>query len=190
VSPARLRLGCSTAEDLILAAYVVYPGGAPLPRGVNVVDALFRRRGIGSERSSLAPFYAVHNRGYDQGPARVEEMRGQLMQDLLKERFRVRMHEESRPMAVYELAQDKGGARLKPAQPGSCFEMDATKTPPAAHGGKAPPPICGGFRRSEAEGVDAYHATIATICRAVSNGLNRPLVDKTGLTAFMMCIWS
>lgn len=86
-------------------------------------------------------------------------------------------------MAVYELVPDQAGvAKLKPAQPGSCFEMDATKTPPTAHGGKAPPPICAGFRRSEAGGVDAYHVSIASICRAISNGLNKPVVDKTGLT--------
>ena len=33
------------------------------------------------------------------------------MQGVLKERFELRLHEGSHPMAVYELVQDKGGAR-------------------------------------------------------------------------------
>jgi len=183
VSPARLRIGCSTAENSILAAYVVYPGGRPLPRGLSVADALFDAGASVQNGPSWLRSMRFTIEATTKVPTSVEEMRGPLIQRVLNDRFKLRAHEASRDMAVYELVQDKGGAaEFKPAQPGSCFEMDATKTPPTAHGGKAPPPICGGFRRSEAGGVDGYHVTIASICRAVSNGLNKPVVDKTGLT--------
>jgi uncharacterized protein (TIGR03435 family) len=104
------------------------------------------------------------------------------MQGVLKERFKLRLHEGSRPMAVYELLQDKGGAKLPPAKEGSCFEMDSTKTPQQASGGKAPPPVCGGIRASAAGGVDAFHVTTSDLSRRLSNALGKPLVDRTGLT--------
>jgi uncharacterized protein (TIGR03435 family) len=109
-------------------------------------------------------------------------MRGLLMQGVLKERFKLRLHEGSRPMAVYELVQDKGGAKLPPAKEGSCFEMDSTKTPQRASGGKAPPPVCGGIRASAAGGADAFHVTTSDLSRRLSNALDRPVFDKTGLT--------
>jgi hypothetical protein len=38
LSPTRLRLNCVTDEDLILQAYIAFPNGVSLPKGVAVRD--------------------------------------------------------------------------------------------------------------------------------------------------------
>jgi uncharacterized protein (TIGR03435 family) len=182
VSPDRLQLGCTSVEHLILLAYVVYPGGVPLPRGVNPADVIYDTGASIQNGPSWLRSKRFTVDAKTDAPSTPGQMRGPLMQRVLKQRFKLSLHEESRPMAVYELLQDKAGAKLRPGKEGSCIEMDSTKTPPQASGGKAPPPVCGGFRVSDAGGVDAFHVTTSFLCRPLSNTLDRPVVDNTGLT--------
>jgi uncharacterized protein (TIGR03435 family) len=47
-------------------------------------------------------------------------MQGPMMQAVLEDRFRLKIHRETQQGPVYELALDKGSPKLKPLQEGSC----------------------------------------------------------------------
>jgi uncharacterized protein (TIGR03435 family) len=51
-------------------------------------------------------------------------MRGPLMQALLENRFKLKIHRESRDVQVYELTQVRDGPKLKTAREGSCTTDD------------------------------------------------------------------
>jgi uncharacterized protein (TIGR03435 family) len=113
-------------------------------------------------------------------PSSSAEKLGPLMQTVLKDRFQLRLHEDSRPMQVYELIQSPRGAKLQPAKEGNCIEMDGTKQPPRFSGGR-PPIVCGGCARLDAESVDCFHTTTDYLSRLLSYELQKPVVNKTVL---------
>lgn len=115
----------------------------------------------------------------------------QMMQRLLAERFKLAVHRESKPMSVYTLSVAKGGSKLKEADPNKPFQMPplpdgAPKPPPP------PPPPTGGnggpprgmMRMSmtptgrRVSGV----TTLPRLCDMLTNFLDRPVIDQTGLT--------
>jgi uncharacterized protein (TIGR03435 family) len=98
-----------------------------------------------------------------------------MMQVLLEDRFKLKMHRETREVPVYELTVDKGGPRLKPKQEGSCIVVDHDHPPPGP--GERFPRICGGFF-----GDDLNGSTMANLCRQFSVMMDRDVIDKTGIT--------
>jgi uncharacterized protein (TIGR03435 family) len=64
-----------------------------------------------------------------EGGASEEMMRGPMMQALLEERFKLKLHRETREAPVYELRVAKGGPKLKPFREGTCIPWDWTKPP-------------------------------------------------------------
>ncbi len=114
-TPGRLRQACVTAERLILLAYISNPDGEPRPRGVSMQDVI-----VGSGASvQNGPSWLGSRRFTLQAKASssagLEMMLGPLMKGVLADRFGLRVHEESRPMQVYELVQDSHGAKLSGA---------------------------------------------------------------------------
>jgi uncharacterized protein (TIGR03435 family) len=61
-------------------------------------------------------------------------MQGPMLQALLEDRFKVRIHRGTREVPVYELIAAKGGPKLTPFQEGSCMPPVITfpPTPPPA----------------------------------------------------------
>jgi uncharacterized protein (TIGR03435 family) len=86
-----------------------------------------------------------------------------MMQDLLSERFQLRLHHETRDLPVYALVVGKNGAKLKVSDP------DARE---------------GGSVRSRAEGLhmETKKGSMAALARRLSSSAGRPVIDKTGLT--------
>ncbi|HLG97839.1 MAG TPA: TIGR03435 family protein [Bryobacteraceae bacterium] len=87
------------------------------------------------------------------------ELRSMIKQ-LLSDRFRLSLHSEMRETAVYELLPDSKGIKLKEVRPGSKMERRAPENPLAT-------------RRS----------SIEVLVSILSNFVDRPIVDLTGLTA-------
>jgi uncharacterized protein (TIGR03435 family) len=58
-----------------------------------------------------------------------EMMNGPMMQALLEDRFRLKIHRETREVPAYALTAPKGGTKLQPFQQGSCLLIDFTKYP-------------------------------------------------------------
>ncbi len=109
-------------------------------------------------------------------------LRGPMLQALLEDRFKLKLHRETRQAPVYELIVAKGGSKLKPFKQGSCVPLDAAR----ALQSPLPSPAQGKWCDSGITGLGAIHAfgrgvTIQVAAYLLSRNLDRPVVDKTGL---------
>ncbi len=119
-----------------------------------------------------------------------------MMVNLLKDRFQMTTHTETREMPIFNLVVARGDRRLGPSLKESSAECQATiaaraggagaPTVPAAPGG--PPvfdpngPIACGVMRTGPGMLGAGGRAIAQLVQMLSNSTGRPVVDKTGLT--------
>jgi uncharacterized protein (TIGR03435 family) len=100
-----------------------------------------------------------------------------MVQSLLEDRFKLKVHQETREVALYELTVAKGGTKLK---------LSADQTPPPAFVGGGGPARGGALPRGginiSGNGFEAQSqsmAMLATVLSTVYAG--RPVIDKTGL---------
>ena len=105
-------------------------------------------------------------------------MQGPMMQAILEDRFKLKIHRETRQGPVYELTLGKGGPKLKPWQEGSCV-------PPAV--GRPLSLLADGERRCRnmangRGGVDMEGGNLTGFIGLLGMVVDRPLIDKTGLT--------
>jgi uncharacterized protein (TIGR03435 family) len=98
-------------------------------------------------------YYDVEAKAQGDSAPSVDQIR-QMLQALLADRFQLQIHREMKELSVYDLVVGKNGPKLREIPPGS------TVTVPT-------PPV----RRSSIEQLDSL----------ISNFLDRPLIDKTGL---------
>jgi uncharacterized protein (TIGR03435 family) len=186
-TPGSLRIDCTTVEFLIGAAYIMYPDGKAweVQNGAFLHPMTTRQMyqpikgSVGWIKSERFTINAKANRATN-----IEMMRGPMMQAVLKDRFKLAIHRETRDTPVYNLVIGKGGSKLKASKDTSCIALDPAKGPPAPikPGQSEPTPICGAMRRSKDGGVDFYGTSLDNFCSYLSSGLERDVVDRTGLT--------
>ena len=107
-------------------------------------------------------------------------MRGPMMQALLEDRFKLRIHRQTTTIPVYALVQSGRGLKLRPFQEGSCIPVDRSRFPPPPATEKS----CHarGRREGSLQIVDAQAMTVSEFSRIFLNGaLDRPVIDKTGI---------
>jgi uncharacterized protein (TIGR03435 family) len=117
-----------------------------------------------------------------------KEQVGLMMQGLLAERFKLTLHHESKPLAVYTLSVGKGGPKLKEVDPATLPTLPAplagAPPPPPPPGGRGPMPA-GAMRMMMGPNNRRLSAntTLAQLCDMLSNFLDRPVIDLTELKA-------
>jgi uncharacterized protein (TIGR03435 family) len=97
-----------------------------------------------------------------------------MFQTLLSERFKLKVHRETREMTAYELVVAKGGAKLKAADPDGEVTLDGQ---PIEQGNS--------FSAYGADGgthLLGRSASMERLVYALSGRLRAPVVDRTGLT--------
>jgi uncharacterized protein (TIGR03435 family) len=154
-SPGRLILNCATVQELIQFAYGYYANGlTPIPRPLEI---------------SGGPAW-IHSDRFDieakaEGNASDEMMAGPMLQTLLEDRFKLKVHREVRERPVYALTVAKGGLKLQPLK----------------HACHLPDPCGIAKMRSNGQNMtlDVHAMSIADF--AGSLGLDRPVLDKTGV---------
>jgi len=100
--------------------------------------------------------------GRTQSPATREEM-GRMLQTLLADRFKLKLHRESKEMSVYALITGPSGLKLRISED------------------RCGRPICGmGVAPGE---LIARYATMADLAATLGNMVDRPVLDETGLDA-------
>lgn len=182
-SPGRLTAECQTLGQLIREAYLRYPDGKPWPTPMDsrISDRLLTAPIKGSPAWVASDRYTIVAE-VDETPDEAVT-RGPMLQALLENRFKLRVHSESREIPVYELTVANGGPKLKPAQEGSCvpWSQRYASTPrPAPEERTASNMPCGLFIRSRVnEGLDVNGTTIEHLCRNFSAVLDRDVVNKT-----------
>jgi len=118
-----------------------------------------------------------------EGEASVGLTAGPMMQSLLEDRFKLKIHRETREGPAFALVAAKGGLRL-PAAKVACFVQNPGQPRPPLQPGQTPPPLCG-WGRQTGDGIAVHGSTMEDFCLALS-GLplrldRRKIVDKTGV---------
>jgi uncharacterized protein (TIGR03435 family) len=103
-----------------------------------------------------------------------------MLQTLLEDRFKLRIHRETRELPVYALTAAKGGPKLLQSKEGSCTmpEPNARAAFPA---GQPTHPYCGSTLLLMGR-WDASRVDMSKIIWSLSTLVDRQIIDKTGLT--------
>jgi uncharacterized protein (TIGR03435 family) len=171
-SPGRMTLGCAELRDLILTAYGIYANGSSTnPRSFRM-QVLGGPAWIDSDRYDIA----AKAEGYPP-PA---QLYGPMLRALLEDRFKLKVHRETKEAPVYVLTVAKGGTKLRLAKEGSCVSTDSRPTAQTGPG-QPRPRICG----SQVTGLDGtfdmYGATMEGLSLQLATRLDRDVIDKTGI---------
>jgi uncharacterized protein (TIGR03435 family) len=121
--------------------------------------------------------------------ATVEDMTGDnfplTLQTLLEDRFKLKLHPETRETAVYDLIIAKGGSKLQPTKPGTCLPLNLSKTRPAQTPDQR---VCSwretrpGLRNGTGISItDPPGVALQGLTGQLSNILDKPVIDQTGL---------
>jgi uncharacterized protein (TIGR03435 family) len=109
------------------------------------------------------------------GTRTMQEINGPMLQALLADRFKLKLHGESKESPVFFLTVAKSGSKLKA---GACLTRDSGTPVPA---GQRQSAYCGymgiGDNTLRATGIP-----IEALTGALSNILKRKVLDKTGMT--------
>jgi uncharacterized protein (TIGR03435 family) len=174
-SPGRLSTGCGVLADtdstgVIQVAYNRYASGQLTSTKVIPIEG--GPDWIHSERFEID--------ARSDGHPGILTMEGPMMQTILEDRFKLRIHRETRQGPVYELALGKGSPKLKPLRDGSCM--------PAVLGGSLPSLPDGQHRCrnmvSPRGSVDIEGGTLSMFAGLLGMVLDRPVIDRTGITGY------
>ena len=174
-SPGRVAYNCQNLMNYIRNAYGSWGNGSDRP-AVGPFNIVGGPAWINSE------LYEITAKA--EGSPRARTTAGPMMQSLLEDRFKLKIHRETREVPVYALVLTKAGLRL-PAAKVECWAMDVGRpfTPPKQ--GQPLPNRCGYGQRTK-DGVEVHGSTMAEFCVALAHTPlrmeRRKLVDKTGIT--------
>jgi uncharacterized protein (TIGR03435 family) len=168
-TPGRLNINCRSLMGVIQEAYLKYAGGHANPTWVYDVPIEGGPSWIRTERFDL--------NAKAEGEASIETMTGPMLQALLEDRFKLKIHRETREVSVYELTVVKGGPKLPNFHEGSCIPVDFTKTPLEPNSQRCP-------SRGDFKGpimtITARGMTVETFAKLFLR-MDRPVIDKTGI---------
>lgn len=172
-SPGRLSTGCDLLVDdnnlgLIQRAYVRFAGGHTNPLGVLPIR--------GGPKWIHSEMYRIDAKA-DGHPGR-EMMQGPMLQAVLEDRFRLKIHHETRGGPVYDLTRTNGALRLKPFRPGRCAQMPLTFPVPALPSGQR---YCKALISYAGPAVEAEGSTLMEFSKLLNLILDRPVIDRTGI---------
>jgi uncharacterized protein (TIGR03435 family) len=159
-STDRLTLNCRTVMDFVEAAYAPRTPLSSVP-----ID--------GGPAWINSDGYTIEAKA-DGTPGQATMM-GPMLQALLEDRFKLKIHRENREVPVYALTVANGGPKLQSSSPGSCVPVDYSL--PTPH-----PQFCGTPKRGD-PGFHLIGATMADLCWVLSAPeiSDRKTVDKTGI---------
>jgi uncharacterized protein (TIGR03435 family) len=172
-TPGRLTIPCTSVQELIQAAYIIFAkGDTPDMMLIDVTG------GPAWVRSEL---YSVNAKAEDGTP--VGKMIGPMLRALLEDRFQLQVHRETKEGPVYFLTAPNGAGKLKPTPEGSCVPIDMNKLPKP---GEPMPKFCGSQNMRSTNGRSFTVNTTGTAMKdfaatMLSNTLDRKVIDKTGL---------
>ncbi|HUL74314.1 MAG TPA: M56 family metallopeptidase [Vicinamibacterales bacterium] len=194
-SPGRLSLPCYSVLRMIQTAYATYADGrahsdSELP--VVPVPNDHVQSGLDHTGAQGVPDWVWRDRFTIEAKAEGEPtslvMVGPMLQRVLEDRFKVKVHRETREISVYEMVPAKGGIKVAPVKPGACVPYDVGVSPQPALGAGQHRCSNGNTRDPDGNYVYEFEATtLDDFAASWSKGwvLDRPLVNKTGITGLV-----
>ncbi len=168
VTPGRFSATAIALNRLIILAYDV--------QDFQVMDAPSWTK---SER------YDISARAGDD--TTVQQMEGIMLQKLLEERFKMRLHRETRMLPLYKLTLTGQGPKLRLSEKGSCTSYMKNAQPTVVGSNHTQPAFCGFHRTGEGGSVTLSGKGVslaelaANLSHSYNTSLERNVVDKTGL---------
>jgi uncharacterized protein (TIGR03435 family) len=175
-STGRLNMECITLQNLIQAAYGAFADGVSFNPQMLQVSISGGQGWVQSEYFDLA--------AKAEGAAHVEQMMGPMMQTLLEDRFKLKIHRESKEMAVYALTVAKGGVKAHPMKPDGCVAIDLNHLP-APTPGQPMPNFCGNISmrmNGQTVTMEGHGMSVKDFSQRLSSMLDRKVIDKSGVT--------
>jgi len=174
-SPGRLTMECMTLYSAIQSAYGTFANG--VSADLKAVEIVGGPAWGNSER------YDITAKAIGDPPQ--AQMRGPMLQALLEDRFKLKLHREAKEVPIYALTLSKNGAKFERSKEGSCLAVDVNRLPPPPAPGQPPAKICGrpvpGTKGRNVT-MDASGMTMRDLAEGLlSRILDRPVQDKTGL---------
>jgi len=177
-APGQLSTGCDALVDarnslgLIQRAYVRFANGQVNPFGIVPITG--------------GPDW-VHSNMYEirataEGKPSREIMQGPMLQALLEDRFHLKIRRETKQVPVYELTVAEGGSRLRRVKEGSCVSMPMTFPLPLLPAGQGYCRNLLGGMKGQNPLLHAESASLEEFSKLLSLLLDRPIIDKTGIT--------
>jgi len=172
--PGHIRLECMNVRELISMSYGTFADGVSFTREQLSIDGLpawtdTDRFDLDAKTESAAP---------------VARMAGPMLRALLEDRFNLKTHRESKEVSSFALTIGKSEPKLKAAKDAACIPIDLDHLPQPKPG-EPPPNFCGNMRMQggpKGATLDATAITLAEFAQSISQQVQRPVVDKTGLT--------
>lgn len=182
----RLVVNCQPLGSMIRMAYLRFADGKPPARNAGGFDLEPVSMRQMEQAITGAPAWLEHDtytiEAKSETPQPMPMMRGPMLQALLEDRFRLKLHRESRDVQVYALTVGKGGAKVTPPEAGKCITVDEVmKRVDAGADPGAMPWICGAMGRNNQGEVSGYRVTMADLARDLSRMLDHDVVDRTGI---------
>ena len=170
-SPGRVHFNCVSLMTYVRQAYGFYSNG----RWNEFAHALKIEGGPAWVNTAEFRIDATAD-----GVTNPAVLDGPMMQSLLEDRFKLKLHRETRELPVYALVVTKGGLKAPPAKV-ACFAPGSGR-PTWRPGVDEPPPFCGAGKDVKG-GLEIHGATLAEFCLAAwrSAILDRNIIDRTGI---------
>jgi uncharacterized protein (TIGR03435 family) len=115
------------------------------------------------------------------GPEKLQLM----TQTMLEDRFKLKVHRETKEVPVYALLVGKNGPKLQASDEAACASKEPGNAPPSPPGpGRGPGPLdvrCGGMWMGP-NTLTGGKMKMNQFIGGLSNILGRPVIDKTGYT--------
>lgn len=170
LSPGRLSIPCISIRALIRAAYGIFDANGKI--AARRLDVTGGPAWLDSE------LYALDAKA--EGAASLDQTAGLMLQSFLEDRCQLKVHREARETAVYALTVAKGGPKLKESTPDSCTPLDLSHPPADPQAAPCGFPV---MRINNGNVVaDARGITMAEFAARGLTRVDRPVVDKTGLS--------
>lgn len=172
-SPGRLDLVCQPLRVFIVRAYVYYKDGhfnilQPLPEIQGAPHWIDDRYSITAKAENMA------SDGMMNGP---------MLKALLEDRFKLKIHRETREVPVYDLTVAKGGLKAPRFASGSCVPVDWNMPlPDPLQSQTQKHCIDTSTSRGTSMIVQFDAVSIDAFIKFFLYRLDRPVIDKTGLT--------
>jgi bla regulator protein BlaR1 len=176
-SAGRLMLTCQWIASLIQLAY-------SNSEDVRPEDLLNAVAGFSPHHATLVgQRYNIDARANDQ--ASLDLMEGPMLQALLEDRFKLKVHTESRNVPMYSLSVAKSGAKLHPSKEEGCSG--------GAQSLYLPHPLSPGrgnncvisyssFPSNTFRRLDGQAISLQAFCRLLQGPLRQPVIDRTGIS--------
>jgi uncharacterized protein (TIGR03435 family) len=165
---------CATLQRLIQLAYVTFADGASPDMQMIQISG-----GPGWTQSESYDLAAKA-----EGAARVEQMMGPMLRALLEDRFKLKIHRETKEMPVYALTVAKSGFKLHPLKEDGCVAIDLNRLPTPAPG-QPMPNFCGNISMrmgGQSVTMDGHGMSVKDFSARLSTMVDRKVIDKSGVT--------